>query len=178
MVIESEFAITKLPTKSAMPPNVSRKPRRNEMNESVSLASSAACSAPVRTSAFAGRIVLIWATRSLSETFGLAPTSISSNWSGLSKRLCAVGTSKPASVAPPRLAEPEPNLTRPEILNLTTGPSAWTPITSPTAKCSFFAVVWSITTSSPWGQRPETSESGLKREAPLAMLKPRFGAPP
>ena len=33
IVIESEFAITKLPTKSAMPPNASRKPRRNEMNE-------------------------------------------------------------------------------------------------------------------------------------------------
>ena len=54
IVIESEFAITKLPTKSAMPPNASRKPRRNEMNESVSLASSAACWAPVRTCAFAG----------------------------------------------------------------------------------------------------------------------------
>ena len=32
IVIESEFAITKLPTKSAMPPNASRKPRRKLMN--------------------------------------------------------------------------------------------------------------------------------------------------
>ena len=36
IVIESEFAITKLPTKSAIPPNASRKPRRNVMNELVS----------------------------------------------------------------------------------------------------------------------------------------------
>ena len=43
IVIESEFAITKLPTKSAIPPNASRKPRRNVMNEFVSFASSAAC---------------------------------------------------------------------------------------------------------------------------------------
>ena len=42
IVIESEFAITKLPTKSAIPPNASRKPRRKVMNELVSLASFAA----------------------------------------------------------------------------------------------------------------------------------------
>ena len=32
IVIESEFAITKLPTKSAIPANASRKPRRKVMN--------------------------------------------------------------------------------------------------------------------------------------------------
>ena len=71
IVIESEFAITKLPTKSAMPPNVSRNPRRNEMNESVSFASSAACWAPVRTCAFAGRIVLTWVDQMLVRDVGL-----------------------------------------------------------------------------------------------------------
>ena len=46
IVIESEFAITKLPTKSAMPPKASRKPRRNEMNEFVCFASSRAWAVP------------------------------------------------------------------------------------------------------------------------------------
>ena len=40
IVIESELAITKLPTKRAIPPNASRKPRRNEMKPFVSDASS------------------------------------------------------------------------------------------------------------------------------------------
>jgi len=42
MVIDSELAITKLPTNSAMPPNTSRNVRRNEMNEFVCFASSRA----------------------------------------------------------------------------------------------------------------------------------------
>ena len=40
IVIESELAITKLPTKRAIPPKARRNPRRNEMNEFVSAASS------------------------------------------------------------------------------------------------------------------------------------------
>jgi hypothetical protein len=44
IVIESELAITKLPTNSATPPNASRNPRRNPMNSSVSSASSRAWS--------------------------------------------------------------------------------------------------------------------------------------
>ena len=40
IVIESELAITKLPTKSAMPPNASRNFCRKEMKDWVSLASS------------------------------------------------------------------------------------------------------------------------------------------
>ena len=43
IVIESEFAITKAPTKSAIPPKARRKPRRNEMKLFVSAASSRAC---------------------------------------------------------------------------------------------------------------------------------------
>ena len=39
IVIERELAITKLPTNRAMPPNASRKPRRNEMKLFVSWAS-------------------------------------------------------------------------------------------------------------------------------------------
>ena len=69
-------------------------------------------------------------------------------------------------------------MTIPEIRSRSTGPSAWTPTTSPRAKCFFEAVDLSITTWSPCGQLPLTSVSGLKRESPLAMLKPRLGAPP
>ena len=47
IVIESEFAITKEPTKSAMPANTSRNVCRKEMNSSVSSASLRACSAAV-----------------------------------------------------------------------------------------------------------------------------------
>jgi hypothetical protein len=45
-------------------------------------------------------------------------------------------------------------------------------------KCSFEAVDLSTTTSFPVGHPPAMSCSGLKRDAPFAMLKPRFGAPP
>ena len=72
IVIESEFAITKLPTKSAMPPNASRKPRRKLMNESVCFASSAACAVPVRTWAVGGRIDWIWLEQLASVDAGLA----------------------------------------------------------------------------------------------------------
>ena len=49
IVIDSEFAITKLPTNSAMPPNASRKSWRKLRKLSVSFASSRACASPVRT---------------------------------------------------------------------------------------------------------------------------------
>ena len=52
-------------------------------------------------------------------------------------------------------------------------PDVW-----PSCKFSFSAVDSSITTSPGPGQVPSTSVSGLKRESPLAMLKPRLGAPP
>src|SRR4051812_10007387 len=71
-----------------------------------------------------------------------------------------------------------PNLTSPEISRRTIGPCACTPIVSPTARCFFLAVSLSITTCLPCGQAPSTRVSGLKREAPCGMLKPRFGAPP
>jgi hypothetical protein len=66
----------------------------------------------------------------------------------------------------------------PDTRSRSTGPCAWTPMTWPIFKCSFEAVDLSITTSLAFGQAPETSWSGLKREFPAAMLKPRFGAPP
>ena len=65
--------------------------------------------------------------------------AISSSRPFLSNSLCAVGRSKPASVAPPIVAT-EPNLTMPEMRRRWMGPVASTPISSPTAKCFFFAV--------------------------------------
>ena len=63
IVIESEFAITKLPTKSAMPAKASRKPCRKVMNSFVSAASSSACSEASLTSAVGGRTFSIsWTT--------------------------------------------------------------------------------------------------------------------
>jgi len=40
------------------------------------------------------------------------------------------------------------------------------------------SILGQMVSSSPCGQCPESSESGLKREAPFEMLNPRFGAPP
>jgi hypothetical protein len=68
IVIESEFAITKLPTNSATPPKPSRNFCRKEMNESVSFASSCDCACAVRTCVSGGRIGLIDATSFAVET--------------------------------------------------------------------------------------------------------------
>ena len=79
IVIESEFAITKLPTKSAIPPKASRKPRRNEMKEFVSAASSFACCVAVFTCAVGGTFCWSSSTSWSSETPGFAATAISSS---------------------------------------------------------------------------------------------------
>ena len=84
IVIASEFAITKLPTKSAIPANASRKPWRNVMNSFVSDASSVACAWPVRTWAVGGSTPSIAAVSSSGETFGFDETAISSSRPSLS----------------------------------------------------------------------------------------------
>jgi len=58
------------------------------------------------------------------------------------------------------------------------GPFAATPIESPTAKCSFFAVSGSITTSpGRSAHRPASSFSGLNRGWAGSMPKPNVGEP-
>ena len=89
----------------------------------------------------------------------------------------AVGRLNPASVAPP-IVSTEPNLTSPEILNCSTGPSACTPIVSPTARSFFDAVETSMTTSSAPGHAPSSRVSVLKSGWSGSTLKPRLGAPP
>ena len=147
------------------------------MNWSVPLASSAACAAPVRACAVDGRTDRTSSRIFCSDTPGFAATAISSRRPGLPKMRCAVSRSKPESVAPP--SEPElPKRTRPAIVNRSTGPSACTPIVSPTTRCFLPAVCESITTCCPCGQLPETSARGLNGESGFSMLNPRFGAPP
>ena len=113
IVIESEFAITKLPTKSATPPNPSRNFWRKEMNEFVSLLSSWACarrSAPgVRRGGWRWICRSSWSV----ETFGFGRDRDLVELPGLAEERCAVGRSKPASVAPPIVAT-EPNFTIPD----------------------------------------------------------------
>ena len=79
IVIESEFAITKLPTKSAMPAKASRKPCRKVMNSFVSAASSSACSEASSHLAVGGRTCSISWTSFAVETPGSAATAISSS---------------------------------------------------------------------------------------------------
>ncbi len=104
---------------------------------------------------------------------------IESSFPCLWKKLCAVGRSKIAMVAPPSELTP-PNRTVPTILNFSTGPLAITSIVSPTLKCWADAVLASIAIScGPVGQRPPVSESGLNRWSPFGLtLNARFGAPP
>ena len=123
IVIDSEFAITKLPTKRAIPPKASRKPRRKEMNSFVSAASSLACCCAVLTCAVAGTFSRSSLTSCSSETPGLAATAISSRRPSLPKSSCAVRRSKPARVAPP-IVETEPKRTKPEMRSPRAAPSA------------------------------------------------------
>ena len=177
IVIESEFAITKLPTKSAIPANASRKPCRKVMNSFVSAASSSDCCSAEITCVFSGSTSRIWPASSASETPARAATAISSSLPSLSKSRCAVSRSKPARVAPP-IDPTEPKVMIPEIRRRSSGPAAWTPTSSPTSKSSLPAVSASTTTSFGPGQLPSTRLSGLNCESPFAIEKPRFGAPP
>ena len=178
IVIESEFAITKAPTKSAIPPKASRKSWRKLRLALVSLVSFWAWPWPVRTCSLSGsRTGSIWSTSSCGETPGLPWTRIWSSWPTLSKIRWAVPTSKPDSVAPPMFVEP-PKRKIPARRIFCAGPSAWTPIVSPTFQCSSPAVRLSTTTSFGPGQVPLANVIELSSGAFLSTLKPMFGAPP
>ena len=147
------------------------------MNSSVSWASSLACASPVLTSVPGGRIVWICSKSRCGETPGLAATRIWSSLPSLSKSRCAVARSNPDSVAPP-IELTEPNLTSPETVSVSTGPSTWTPILSPTAMSFFPAVDLSITTWFAPGHLPSTRVRLLNCGFDGSTEKPRFGAPP
>jgi hypothetical protein len=138
-VIASVLAITKLPTKSAMPPNASRIVRKMPIPSLLSLLSAAAWAVAVWTSVVSESSGLIWSASSTSETPGFAPTRIRSSLPCLSNSWWAVGMSKTAIVVPASESS-SPKRTMPVISYLRTGPSANAPIVSPTAKCSLSAV--------------------------------------
>ena len=95
IVIDSELAITKLPTNSAMPANASRNVLKNDRNELVASADFCACSAPVRTWVPGGRIVLISFTSFWGDTPARAEARMSSSLPCLSNSRWAVGSVKP-----------------------------------------------------------------------------------
>ncbi len=131
IVMDSVFAMTKLPTKSATPPNASRKSLMMERKPFVSFVCWFACAWPVRTWALIGRIGRTSRTSSDGETPCFAAMLMLSSLPALSKIVCAVGKSKIAIVAPPS-DETLPNLTMPLIVYFCSGPRAMTPIVSPT----------------------------------------------
>ena len=131
-MIESVFAITNVPTKSATPANASRKSLKIDRKPFVSFVACCASACAVRTWAVGGRIGLISLTSCEGFTPGFAAMSIPSSLPSLWKIFCAVGKSKIAIVVPPSDETP-PILTIPAILYRTTGPRAITPIVSPGA---------------------------------------------
>jgi hypothetical protein len=130
IVIESVFAITKMPTKSATPANASRKSWMIERKPFVSLVDCRACPWPVRTWAVAGRIGRTCCTSCCGVVPGLAAIEIESSLPCLWKIFCAVGKSNIAIVAPPS-DETFANFAIPTTVNVRTGPRAITPIVSP-----------------------------------------------
>ena len=92
IVIESVLAITKAPTKSAMPPNASRKFCRMLVNAGRVLRRLLGLlPAPVRTCAAGGRSGRISASSCAAWTPGFAATSIESSLPALPNSFCAVG---------------------------------------------------------------------------------------
>ena len=160
IVIEREFAITKAPTKSAIP----AKPRRNFCRKFrkplTSSASFVACASPLLTCVPLGRIVRTLAISSACETPAFFAIRIWSSLPSLSNSDCATGRSNPASVAPP-IDDTAPYLAIPEIRNFSTGPRDWIPIIWPTVKCSLPAVDLSTMTSPAFGQAPSARVSEL-----------------
>ncbi len=115
IVIESVFAMTKLPTKSATPANASRKSLKIERNPFVSFVACFASACAVRTWAVGGRIGAISLTSWAGVVPDFAAMSIPSSFPSLWKTFCAVGKSKMTIVAPPSDETP-PILTTPAIL--------------------------------------------------------------
>ena len=134
----------------------------------------AACSAPVRTSAVAGRARWIESISVCCATPSRAATATASKPVLLST-LRAVLTSKSAIVAPPRLLT-SPKRAMPVSVNARTGPSPATLTVSPTLKPCSSAVLRSTTTSrGPPAQSPSTSLKGLNRSSAGLTPRPKVG---
>ena len=100
----------------------------------------AACSSPVRTTTVRGS-ALRSACGELRGGDALLRRDVEQvELPSFLKRCCAVGTSKPASVAPP-IPAAFASWMIPASFRCSTGPSAWIPIVSPTRNFPFFAAV-------------------------------------
>ena len=177
-MIDSVLKITNAPTKSATPPNPSSMYVMNLMPSFVSAASAEAWAAPVCTSAVAGTSGSSFWTSCSGVVPSLAATEIESKWPSFAKSFCAVGTSKTANVAPP-IESTDPNLAMPVISYCSTGPSAATPIVSPTPKLSFLAVLASMTTCfAPTAHVPAVRLSGENCGSLASSPTPNVGDPP
>ena len=166
IVIESVFAITKLPTKSAIPPKASKTYWMILRKPLTSFLSSFACAAASRAWAVGGRSGRISESSIDVGTPAFDWTRRKSSLPTLPKSRWAVGVSKTEIVAPP-IDWTEEKSTIPEMRNLCSAPRDVTPIESPIVKCFLSAVLLSIAISSgPEGQLPAFSVSGLKRWSP------------
>ena len=145
IVIESVLKITNAPTKSAIPPKPSRKPRMNERNEFTFFWSALACSSAVLTWTLPGTAERSSRTSRSFETPGFAATEMAVKPFS-SSMACAVGIVNTAIVAPPRLST-SPYFAMPLIRKRCFGPFAAASMKSPTAKWCVLAVFESITTS-------------------------------
>ena len=150
------------------------------VNVAISLDSSFACWTPVRTVKSLPSSDWICCVSCSGVVPSAAATVTASSWPSLSSSSCAVATSKIANVAPP-IELRSPYLAIPTIVNCCAGPSAATPIRSPSSRSSSPATPSSTATSvPPLGQRPSTRLSGLKRSYSGAVSIPNAndGAPP
>ncbi len=108
---------------------------------------------------------------------GWATTLMASNLPTSPRILCAVGSSKAASVAPARLFA-VPKRVSPEMVKVCVGPRSRIRTCWPTEKPYFLAVPRSITTScGVVGGPPAASRSGDSCWA-VSQETPRVGAPP
>ena len=99
----------------------------------ISLDSSFACSTPVRTVTSLPSSAWIRCVSCSGVVPSAAAAWTASSWPSLSSSCCAVGTSKIANVAPP-IELRSPYLAIPTIVNSCAGPSAATPIRSPSCE--------------------------------------------
>ena len=150
------------------------------VNVAISLDCSSASSTPVRTVTSPPSSDRIRCVSCSGVVPSAAAAWTASSSPSLSSSFCAVGTSKIAKVAPP-IELRSPYLAIPTISNSCAGPSAATPIRSPSFRSSSSATPSSIATSPPpLGQRPSTRLSGLKRSYSGSVSIPNAndGAPP
>ena len=163
IVIDSVLAMTKLPTKSAIPPKASSAYWMTLRKLSTSFLSSFAWAAAFFACAVGGRSG--WISES---SFGVGTpafdwTRMRSSRPTLPNSRWAVGMSNTETVEPP-IDETAVTFTSPEMRNVCSAPREVTPIASPMAKWCLSAVLLSIAICpGPDGHEPATSESGLKR---------------